>query len=311
MIESITYDAARGTKFPYAAQIEYFKKSPVTRFKPGLNIVYGANGSGKSTLLQLLGQSLAAVQGGRSVVTQAWLSDLLEFGSKAIGLPCDVVHDGQPIMYHDARSVVGLFGGSAAFDDDFFSEGIEACVAKGSVGQLSMQRGARLFNVLVADRKGATADGFPKEVEWKYPRTSTYADTAARIAAVEALFEARCAKGPKTLLFDEPESGFSMPWQAAMWRNIFARVDPAKFQVIVATHSPFALGIKDAHYVEMTPGYSEECLSVLMEDLTSKAAFIFGRPAPTAVPPKEAPQPAAPAKKARRTKKSADDKAAN
>jgi hypothetical protein len=43
--------------------------------------------------------------------------------------------------------------------------------------------------------------------------------------------------------------------------RLFSKVDPSRFQVIVATHSPFALGIPGANYIEMTPGYLRECLT--------------------------------------------------
>lgn len=311
MIESLKYVPKAENVMPWADKIDYFKANPITTFKPGLNIVFGANGSGKSTLLKLMGLHLAAVQGGQSVVTQSWISDVFGFSSSEVKLPCDVVHDGQPIMYHDARTVVGLFAG-AAFDDDFFNLGVEACMAKGSVGQLSMHHVTRLLNVLVAENLGrGFAAGFPKEVEWRYPRTSTEKSVAARIAAVETLMAARCAKGPLTLLLDEPESGFSMPWQAAIWRNILAKVDPEKFQVIVATHSPFALGIKGAHYVEMTPEYTFQCISALLGDLGDKMPGLLklaaeassnpapARPAPAPVeePPKKARRPRKPAAK--------------
>lgn len=286
MIESLSFLEGEKSKFPYARNIEYFKASPVTTFKPGLNIVYGPNGSGKSTLLKLLGLSLAAVQGGVSTVTQTWISDTFDWGSKAFDLPCTVVHDGQPVMYYDAREVAGLFAG-AAFDDDFFSLGVDACIAKGSVGELNMHRLTRHLNVLI--HKG---EGFPAEVAWKYPRTSTHADIQAKLALIDQLFEARCAKGPRTLLFDEPESGFSMPWQAGMWRNIFGKVDPEQFQVIVATHSPFALRIPGAHYIEMHPGYASECFVTLMAELMDKAPGLFARPGPVSesvMPPEAKP----------------------
>lgn len=313
MIESLTFDASAGSKFAHAAKIGYFKANPVTRFKPGLNIVYGPNGSGKSTLLKLMGLSLAAVQGGASTVTQSWISDVFEFGRGKLALPCSVVHDGQPVMYYDAREVVGLFSG-AAFDDDFFSQGINACLSKGSVGELNMHRVFRHLDVLNGGAKGG---GFPSEVEWKYPRTASHAQTKATIEAIHKLFEARCDKGPQTLMFDEPESGFSMSWQAGIWRNIFAKVDPARFQVIVATHSPFALRIPGANYVEMEPGYAQECLLTLLMDLRQKVPALFvpmGNEAPSATVPASTPAPssghaeAQPAETPKRTRRKAADK---
>lgn len=131
MIESLTYAPCANDKFPYAAKLDYFQRNLTTQFKPGLNILFGANGSGKSTLLRMLGLSLAAMQGGVSTVTSDWLHEVLGFRRTGCVLPCSVAHDGQPIMFHDAREAVGLLGGGAAFDDDFFSQGVAACTSKG------------------------------------------------------------------------------------------------------------------------------------------------------------------------------------
>lgn len=296
MIDLLTYTELADSNMPWAAQLDYFKRSPVTEFKPGLNILFGGNGSGKSTVLQMLGQTLAATQGGTSVVTSSWISDVVGFGGSHCKLPCSVVHDGQPVMFFDARAKEGLVGGS--FDDDFFSLGVANAMAKGSTGQLGFRRLERLLKVLLdAQKEGAAQDsapkpeavrapakgkrtaksferkagakslvpqGFPAEIEWKVSRDHLNAHWKARFDVVEQLLAAKRPQGPKTLLFDEPESGFSLPWQAGLWSNMFSKVDPEKHQVIVATHSPFALGIDGANYIEMTPGYLLESKVALM-----------------------------------------------
>lgn len=282
MIDALTIQSRKESCMPWVEQLDYFKRNPETVFKPGLNILFGSNGSGKSTVLQLLAQTLAAAQGGTSVVTQSWIQDVFTFGGNELQLPCDVVHDGQPVMFFDARAKEGLIGGS--FDDDFFSLGIANAMAKGSTGQLGLRRLDRLLSVLVADIKARSAApaqpaateekpkrrtkkpaepvkpkvGFPTEIEWRINRKSVNEVWQAKLAQVEAMLAAKRDPGPRTFLFDEPESGFSLPWQAGLWSNIFSRVDPAQHQVIVATHSPFALGIPGAHYIEMTPGYLDE-----------------------------------------------------
>lgn len=287
MIDSLTYKPLKESALPWAAELDYFKKTPVTEFKPGLNILFGGNGSGKSTVLQLLATSLAAAQGGTSVVTSTWMRDVLGFDGKSVQLPCELVHDGQPVMFFDARAKEGLIGG--AFDDDFFTLGVANTMARGSTGQLGLQRLDRLLRVLVnkespkpqapapssADKpkgRGQTAksferkasaaslvpQGFPAAIEWKVSRGSVNDHWSKKFDLLDELLRAKRPEGPKTLIFDEPESGFSLPWQAGIWGNVFAKVDPERFQVIVATHSPFALGIPGAHYIEMTPGYLRE-----------------------------------------------------
>lgn len=286
MIDSLTYRPRDDGPLHWAAKLDYFQRRPVTQFKPGLNILYGMNGSGKSTVLQMLALTLAAAQGGTSTVTSSWLNDVMGFGNSESQLPCDVVHDGQPVMFFDARAKEGLIGGS--FDDDFFSLGVANTMAKGSTGQLGLHRIDRMLQVLMGkeppapppepkakasgrtrgkslkdlERKGGTRSlvqqGFPSEIVWKVHRNGATGDWAKRIAAADALLAAKRDPGPRTLLFDEPESGFSLAWQEGLWRNVFGKVAPERFQVIVATHSPFALRVPGAHYVEMSPDYLAE-----------------------------------------------------
>ena len=290
MIESLTFHDVPDAEMPWVAQLDYFKNNPVTLFKPGLNIVFGPNGSGKSTILQLLGLSLAAVQGGTSVVTQSWIQDVLGFSGSTLKLPCNVVHDGQPVMYFDARAQEGLIGGS--FDDDFFSLGIANTMARGSTGQLGIRRMSRMLDVLL-EKPAASAKsdktaksramkqtreepaGFPAEIEWRLNRNSVNDSWVKKLSIIEELLSAKCAAGPKTLLFDEPESGYSLPWQAGLWKNVFSKVDPEKFQVIVATHSPFALEIPGANYIEMQPEYAHECFVTLLTAMAEKAPWMF------------------------------------
>lgn len=308
MIESITISGATKSNMSWLSNVLYFQKKPTTYFKPGLNILFGENGSGKSSLVSMLAQSLAAQQGGTSVVTQSWAQDIFKFGTQELLLPCEVVHDGQPVMYFDARAKEGLIAG--AFDDDFFSLGLANTMARGSTGQLGFRRLERLLKVLLAAKKedseeppkaqgGSPApastsgskkgskrkvaskqdgcapvpperDGFPQEIEWRIKRNAVNDYWKERVAHIEELLEPKCAPGPKTLLFDEPESGFALPWQAGLWSNVFSKVDPTKFQVIVATHSPFALGIPGANYIEMSPGYLRQataCVAALANRL--------------------------------------------
>lgn len=61
-------------------------------------------------------------------------------------------------------------------------------------------------------------------------------------------------------LLDEPDAHLSIPAQAALWRRLEQLA--AHVQLIVATHSPFALGARAA-VIEMVPGYAVACRAAL------------------------------------------------
>jgi predicted ATPase len=270
MIESVSFKAVAESCLPWASSMAFFTKNPRVDFKPGLNVVFGKNGSGKSTLARLLALSLAAEQGGVSTATQSWMTTVCNRSKPELTLPCEVAHDGQPAMYLNARATPGLVGGS--FDDDFFSEGLQRTLQKGSTGELGLTHLTRIIQVLngKAPAEGSghplVASGFPSDIVWKVQRWGRECAHDQQIALLEGLLAPKCAVGPKTIILDEPDSGFSLAWQEGFWSNILATVDPAAFQIIVATHSPFALKLPNAHYIEMTPGIiaeSETALSCL------------------------------------------------
>lgn len=271
MIESITIEkfkkAKRGSAeqnrlFGYAENLPFFqeltkKRSAAVQFKPGLNILFGPNGSGKSTLLSMLALYLAAEQGGVSTVTQDWISKVFGFRSNDLNFHYHLAHDGQPILYGNPRQTVGLSGGS--FDDDFFSEGLINTFNRGSTGETTLFRLREILEVLSGKKPP------PATISMRLQRNRLNDVWAARLDLIEkAVLKPTLPKGTFTVLIDEPESGLGLPWQAGLWRNILGHPKTAEhFQLIVATHSPFALGLDHAHYINLQAGYREECEQAL------------------------------------------------
>ena len=63
--------------------------------------------------------------------------------------------------------------------------------------------------------------------------------------------------GPLTVLLDEPDLHLDIPSQANLWKQL---VDLAKReQVIVTSHSVFAVAVPGAAYIDLVPGYLAEC----------------------------------------------------
>lgn len=63
-----------------------------------------------------------------------------------------------------------------------------------------------------------------------------------------------------TALLDEPDAHLSIPAQAELWRRLERLA--ANVQLVVATHSPFALSA-NATIIEMVPGYVDACRAAL------------------------------------------------
>lgn len=280
MFQQINFKGlAKSELFAYAKALPFFKGRRTLDFKPGLNILFGPNGSGKSTALNILAQTMAAQQGGSSTVTEDLVSSTVDMlsrirakaaakaptGSMRDKLGLAVVHDGQPVLYADPRKAVGLAGG--AFDYDFLRKGIvEASGGKRiSHGQLSLGR----TNDLLAVLAGHTT--FPPEIDCRLRKTQLNDLWREAIGVVEARMAATIEKGQPTVLLDEPEANFSLIWQNQLW-NFLSRKEVARdFQLIVASHSPFALGIPHANYIELEEGYASQAEAALMARFGAKA----------------------------------------
>ncbi len=260
---------SQSPRYGYAAELAFFKGRRKLDFKPGLNVMFAPNGSGKSTVLSMLGDSMCALQGGTSAVTETAVHEGIDMlgslrnprtGEKKsmrdkFGL--HVEHDGQPVLYGDPRKSVGLMGG--AFDDDFFEQGITNVLAGGraSSGQNALRKMAPLLAVLKGDAPFPTAirrTMRPEHVNELWQQA---------LALLDKRFEPSIEQGQPTLLLDEPESGFSLVWQSRLWRALTAPSVAERFQVIVASHSPFALGHAGVNYIDLEPGFREEAEAAL------------------------------------------------
>lgn len=251
--------------FGYAAEVPFFKGRRQVDFKPGLNILFGPNGCGKSTLLKMLGDTMCATQGGVSAITEAAMRGTTEFkfarGSgptrvlDSVGLK--VHHDGQPVVYSDPRAPVGLVGGS--FDQDFFKEGMLDVLKRrdASHGQLTASRMSVALDVLEGKVQ------LPKKPIVKFERKSVADIWKQAIDIAEARMAPSIEPGQFSVLLDEPEANFSLKWQRMLWAILADQKVLDSFQVIVASHSPFVLGLPHAHYIDLVPGYREEMQQML------------------------------------------------
>lgn len=294
MISEVEFSGvAQSKKFAYAAEHRFFKEHTSVTFKPGLNILYGPNGCGKSTILRMAALTLAAEQGGVSTITSTWLDEVLGFGGREPQLEgVKVSHDGQPILYGNPRNMVGLVCGGAAFDFDFQDEGLANTMSKASTGLTTMNRLNRMFAVALGKAP------FPAKVDDRLKSTSD------RYQAAFELLKATIPKGQRTLIFDEPESGLAIPVQSNLFNLLFKAAKQNDFQIILATHSAFSLGLPECNYIEMEPDYirySRDAISTVhlrfeLERLTQEIAAKGTAKEQAAAPAEENAQQAATAK---------------
>lgn len=261
MFERISFSGLKNSsRFGYAAAKPFFKGRRQLAFKPGLNILFGPNGSCKSTVLRMLAGTMCAEQGGLSAVTEASIRanvDMLAGISRKhkappkhlIGLKVD--HDGQPVVFIDPRERVGLTGG--AFDADFFEQGLaeKLQLSRQSHGEATLVRATPALALLTGKAQ------FPAQVLQKFDRNVNDV-WAEALAIIDAAMAPTIARGQPTILLDEPEANYSLVWQSRLWELLSSVAVANKFQVIVASHSPYALGIKHAHYIDFEEGYRTE-----------------------------------------------------
>lgn len=233
MITNIDFKNIKDSKaFSYAQKLEFFQKNQSLDFKPGLNIIFAPNGTGKSTILKILGKFTASEQGGVSTITNDWIRSIEDLKGLSVS------HDGQPVMYNNPRDAVGLIGGMAGFDDDFFEKGFMETQLRESTGMTTLHRIGGVLKTLNGDIP------FPDKIE----------DKSFKNEKALKFLKANLPQGQKTILLDEPESGLAIHIQANMWRMISKTAKDKDFQIIVATHSPFCL-IYKANFIELQPGY--------------------------------------------------------
>jgi predicted ATPase len=237
---------------PWWSKTESLCKIDTFEFGAGVNILWGRNAQGKSTILQLLAQWFHCYQGGRSLVTDSSLRASIKQINKGKGYVsldgAEIKHDGKPVAYFNPEKVVGVCG--SELDDDFIDEGIRSVFLKGSSGQHTIEG-------MITAVKSPEGDTIP----WTMKKEAVNDLWAGWIAGVEAMLAPNAPSGPRTILLDEPDRSLDLDNAAEVWRQLPRGRTPR--QLIVATHSPFALNIAGAKYIELTPGYLDKCRELL------------------------------------------------
>lgn|GEM_PF-6966502 len=281
MIHSVEIKLPTKTPVKWLGTVERFKKPCTVTFKPGLNILWGPNGCGKTTLLTLLARLFQCEQGGATTITE---NSIHEFFS-SIGLTnrenprgvldsYDVRHDGKGVRFFNPAHARGMMAGGGAFDDDFFGEGIQNLLFKGSAGQTTLFRFEQILQEYLET-------GTAPEVQSAINRDFVNEHWVERLDIIQEFLRANSEPGPATILMDEPERSLSLPLQGQMWRFIRAYANVAQF--IVASHAVFALNIPEANYIELVPG----SIDAATKALTLLPGWSEEKPQPSPPTPRE------------------------
>lgn len=256
MFKSISFASlAKSSRYQHAAGLEFFQTNRAIDFEPGLNVIFGPNGCGKSTLLTMLADTMVCNQSGFSAVTEGAVRKIL-FGDKEHGkgrkgssLEISVAHDGQPVMFFDSRHTPGLDG--THFDDEFMKMGLENMgLSKVSGGESAIHRLLPILKVL------AGAEKFPSAIIEKVTQDRVNDVWREALITVKERLEPTIAPGQQSIILDEPDAHSSIMNQGMLWDRLEEAGE--RFQIIVATHSPFSLGRK-AHYIDAVPGFMGQC----------------------------------------------------
>lgn len=237
----------------------------VFTFDPGLTTLFGPNGSGKTTLIKILA-AYCGTAGGWSTFVEPIYCEKGAFGArerKRIPFPkrflcltpekeCEaqIEWDGSPTFYSDATSTDSKITDFGDPGDGVFGDGIEKWMAHrvASSGQMRIGAVMRIFNQILVKPPNLLAKKDVGNSAWEKALTE-FQDYVRGLPR----------KGPMTVLLDEPDRSMGIPFQAQLWTEVLPVV-ATKFQVIVASHSPFALGVEKNTVIDLSKGgYVEEC----------------------------------------------------
>lgn len=265
MIYSLLVDDPKSTPAPVAhwSEVPWLKKVGRIDFKPGLNIIFGQNGSGKSTVITALATLLHCRQTNWPVVTKQSCGDFLR-SSGRLGNGLTLEHDGQPCRYlgiADMDAIPENRVVKIALSLKEHGKHVGRGYHEMSAGQKSVVRLMRFL------RHDAKKTGFRLKSSAVTPDFQPIYS-----AAVEAVKNPKPQRGtPKqqVILLDEVDLSLDFAHQAAVWSQLRQLIAGGQHQVIIASHSPFAVNVPGAHYIETSEGYldaSRKALKILLDD---------------------------------------------
>lgn len=252
-------------------------KGRAFEFGRDLTVLFGRNGSGKTTLLRTTGAWAGCHEHGGwssfvSPMDRVSVSDKKpypeQFASLAPGgADADVGWDGAPAFLHIAEESDAKV---AHFDlpHDIFGDGFGAFSDSRNKSSAGEKRLRRLGQLRTALRS-------PPEITKVRQKgvNDVWLDAEKGFVEHVKALRGRRKPGKVTVLLDEPDRSMDLRVQAKFWKDGIAALLEDGLQVIVSTHSPFALFADACHpgtvVIDMEDGYAAECADELRKFVTA------------------------------------------
>ncbi len=253
MFTSIRVETGFASKLPALKDREF-------TFKPGLNVLFGQNGSGKSVLLSLLA-SYSGIPQDDVLPSFGWSAPLVRTD---YGVPYSPKAARKYVSLGKCEAACGWDGGSVYYpklekaDKGFFdyANGVDAQIGEMhghySSGTVTLARLSRSFETF---EKGAPAGAYVWNTGGEGPQRERVAKhTQEAFDVWEA--ELPTPRGTtRTLILDEPDRALSYDAQSKLWRALPRLVERFNAQILVASHSPWAMVAPGVNLIEMDKGY--------------------------------------------------------
>lgn len=255
MIKSLQFTTGFPSLYPHLKDRKF-------EFTSGLNILFGNAGSCKSTALKVMAAYSGIRVGGWSTISEP---SLLAYDSikhfpfcyrNFTPTKCDAIVDwnGEPTFYNDSEAMGkndnSWFYQNAQQSSDGITteaEQMDILASRPSSGQYRIHKINKIMRII---QNPPDLSIVPANI------------TNKTLAQIEVDYiQSLPRNGKITLLLDEPEKALPIPKQVELFDTLVTLSE--HFQLIIATHSPFALDYKKANIIDVTPGYIKECKALI------------------------------------------------
>lgn len=246
----------------FATKLQGFHPGIQFNFNDKLNVLFGINGSGKSTILKIIKaySGIPPEKGGWTRINDplclgANIASHFPYAYKEFSPGhCEAIvqWDGTPTFFNEGDTRIdkwAWFTSSEISSEDGMTseaEHMNALIDSPSSGEYRIKKLNKLFNLL------------EKPPMHKLPHNANNQQRAEF-----DYYRSLPKNGKVTLLLDEPERALSVPKQLELFKLLEKMSD--RYQIIIATHSPFVLFDIDANFINMEEGYDQVCKDIFKD----------------------------------------------